>query len=255
MRDSLIILGDLDLLYPVPSMWNRHVRNLAIAVAASLLVHAFVLFYHFAHRPMKLKPLVHLGGPLSVELVPLRPARRAGKPPKAARPSLEQVPHPLRRRVIAVKKAAPAASMSMPAPKMSFLDYVNKARERRDAAQDEYPVAPLPVGPFPQQGTHPKGTSGLFRIIRMNDDTAEISFLGWHSEYSNAHREVFEVEAGPDGDIKIAIVRKIIEIIRRYYDGDFNWESDRLGGQVVLSARPKDNAQLESFLMKEFFGP
>lgn len=255
MRDYLTSLDDDILRNLTPSIWNRHVRNLTIAIAISLLVHAFVLFYHFAHHPMKLKPLVHLGGPLSVELVPLRPAEKAGKTPKAVKASPKQAPHPLRRRVIAVRKAAPATSMSRPAPKMSFLDYVNKARERRDAAQDEYPTAPLPVGPFPQQGTHPKGTSGLFRIIRMNDDTAEISFMGWHSEYSNAHREVFDVEAGPDGDIKIAIVRKIIEIIRRYYQGNFNWESDRLGGEVVLSARPKDNAELESFLMKEFFKP
>ena len=252
MRDYLTSFDDDILRNLTPSIWSRHVRNLTIAIAASLLLHALFLFYHVAHRSTQLKPLTHLGMPLSVELVPSRPPERARQPSKAAKPSPRQAPHPIQRRVIAVKKDSP--SMSMPAPKMSFLDYVNKARERRDAAQDEYPASPLPVGPFPQQGIHPKGTSGLFQIIRMNDDTAEITFLGWHSEYSNARKEAFEVEAGADGDIKIAIVRKIIEIIRRYYQGNFNWESDRLGGEVVLSARPKDNAELEAFLMREFFG-
>lgn len=244
MRDPLIILE-----HKVLS--SRHGRILTVAIAASVLFHALFLFYHVAHRPVKLKPLVHLGGPLSVELAPLSPVSKTLQPSKASQPSPKH--RAARRRVIAVKKASPEASS--PAPRMSFLDYVNRARKRRDAAQDEYPVAPLPVGPFPDQGVHPQGTSGIFRIIRMNEDEAEISFLGWHSEFSNAHRQVFEVEAGPDGSIRLAIVRKMISIIRQYYQGDFNWESDRLGGEVVLSARLKDNAELEAFLMKEFFGP
>ena len=231
---------------------------MAIAIAVSMLFHAIFLFYHVERNPQKLKPFIRLGGPMSVELTPMRPAAKAQKPSQA-KPSRPARRIPPRRRIIAVQKPAPVSQAAAPAsqaaaPKMSFLDYVNRARAQRDAAQDEYPQAPAPVGPFPQQGKQPKGTSGLFQILRMDDDTAEIAFMGWHSEFSNAHREVFEVTAGADGDIRHAIVRKIIEIIRRYYQGDFNWESDRLGGSVVLSARPEDNAGLEAFLMKEFFG-
>lgn len=228
---------------------SRHGRNLAIAIAASLLFHALVLFVHSRHRPLELKPLVRIGGPLSVELVPLKPS------PKAER-HVESVHPRAARRIIAARKSRARSSTlpeSGPAPKMSFLDYVNAARRRRDAATNEYPVAPQPVGPFQDRGVHPNGTSGIFRILKIDDDSAEVSFLGWHSEYSNAHRQVFDVEAGPDGNIRLAVVRRMIEIIRHYYDGNFNWESDRLGGEVVLSARLKDNAELEAFLMKEFF--
>jgi hypothetical protein len=45
----------------------------------------------------------------------------------------------------------------------------------------------------------------------------------------------------------------MITLIRGYYKGDFNWQSQRLNKVVVLSARPDDNSGLEAFLMKEFF--
>jgi hypothetical protein len=45
----------------------------------------------------------------------------------------------------------------------------------------------------------------------------------------------------------------MIEMIRREYTGDFNWESQRLGRVIVLSARLNDNAGLEAFLKDEFF--
>jgi hypothetical protein len=45
----------------------------------------------------------------------------------------------------------------------------------------------------------------------------------------------------------------MIAIIREYEVEDFTWESLRLGRNVRLSARPRDNADLENFLMLEFF--
>lgn len=50
------------------------------------------------------------------------------------------------------------------------------------------------------------------------------------------------------------MIKKMISLIRRHYDGDFNWESQRLGREVVKSARPEDSAELEEFMMMEFFG-
>ena len=45
----------------------------------------------------------------------------------------------------------------------------------------------------------------------------------------------------------------MIEIIRRHYNGDFNWESQRLDRVITLSARTADTEGLEEFLVKEFF--
>jgi hypothetical protein len=55
-----------------------------------------------------------------------------------------------------------------------------------------------------------------------------------------------------NGDIDTAVIRKMIEIIRQEKSGDFDWESRRLGRVVVLSARPRDDAELMSFLKEDF---
>ncbi|MHB1100021.1 MAG: hypothetical protein ACYCZR_10745 [Burkholderiales bacterium] len=225
-------------------------RNLTIAILASLLLHALVLFVTFRHPPIAIK---HANTqPLAVELVPLKKTRKSvvAPQPRTAR-KIIAVRRPSRE-AAAIPEQRESNSAPVP-PHMSFLDYVNASRARRDADVNEYPVQPQAMGPFPDSGKHKEGTSGVFQILRMSGESAEFSFLGWHSEYANSHREVFDVDAGADGDVRHAIVRKMIEIIRRYYDGDFNWKSDRLGGEVVLSARLKDDAELQAFMMKEFF--
>lgn len=98
------------------------------------------------------------------------------------------------------------------------------------------------------------GTNGIFQIINIGPRYAQFSFRSWTTGDSNPRRVLIEVEAGPDGDIKRAIIRRMIQLIRQYHQEDFNWESDRLNRVVVLSARPGDSEGLENFLMREFFG-
>lgn len=97
------------------------------------------------------------------------------------------------------------------------------------------------------------GASGVFRIMSMSNYTSTFEFRGWVNDFSTAKREVFQIEAKAGEDIQRATVRKMIELIRRHYSGDFNWESRQLGRVVVLSARNEDSAGLEDFLIKEFF--
>ncbi|MGJ8619436.1 MAG: hypothetical protein ACSHWN_03810 [Methylophilaceae bacterium] len=100
-----------------------------------------------------------------------------------------------------------------------------------------------------------EGKNGIFEIRYLGPHHATFSFKGWKNNVNTARLEIFNVDATDGNDIKLAVIRKMIEIIRRDYDGDFNWESRRLGRVIELSARLPDNAQLEAFLMKEFFGP
>lgn len=98
------------------------------------------------------------------------------------------------------------------------------------------------------------GTSGIFQITQIGPRHAQFSFRAWTTDISNPRRELISVEAGSDGDIERAIIRRMIELIREYHQEDFNWESYRLNRVVVLSARPGDQEGLERFLMREFFG-
>lgn len=97
------------------------------------------------------------------------------------------------------------------------------------------------------------GENGIFQIIDKGVQTGRFSFRGWNNDPRQSTWKTYEVDAGVGGDVELALVRRMIAIIREHYSGDFNWESHRLGRVVVLSARPQDTANLERFLMKEFF--
>jgi len=98
------------------------------------------------------------------------------------------------------------------------------------------------------------GTNGIFEIREMGLHHAQFSFKGWKNNINSARLEVIDVNVPDGSDGKHEVITKMIEIIRREYSGDFNWDSWRLQRVVVLSARVEDTAALESFMMTEFFG-
>jgi len=98
------------------------------------------------------------------------------------------------------------------------------------------------------------GTNGIFEITSLGARNATFAFRGWTNDYITSRRQFYEVEASGGQDVRLLMIRRMIALIREHYDGDFNWESHRLGRSVVQSARPEDNAGLEDFLMMEFFG-
>ena len=98
-----------------------------------------------------------------------------------------------------------------------------------------------------------KGTNGIFQVLDKGVQTGRFSFRGWTNDPRESTRQTYEVDAGVGGDVELALVRRMILLIREHYKGEFNWESQRLGRVIQLSARPEDNAMLETFMMKEFF--
>ncbi|MCC7326256.1 MAG: hypothetical protein IT521_05570 [Burkholderiales bacterium] len=102
-------------------------------------------------------------------------------------------------------------------------------------------------------GNEAKNGGGTFQIRNMGYDSADFTFFGWSRDIKRRTFQVIEVRKGGNSSINIAIVRKIISIIRDHEQGDFRWESKRLGRDLMLSARPEDNAKLEAFMMEEFF--
>jgi hypothetical protein len=95
------------------------------------------------------------------------------------------------------------------------------------------------------------GISGVFRVLSVGTRTGSFEFRGWTNDVRLSKTRTFEVDAGLGGNVETAIVRRMIELIREHYKGDFNWES-RSGVVKVLSARPEDNAFLEEYLRHEF---
>lgn len=221
-----------------------------------------------------------------VELVESKPAQKSAqaaavsKPKATARPKLRTPeltpPLPKTKPQPETKPRnpvppEPAPSKPQPAPPLNLqhpteaaptdmMSYVNAARARRQAEEgtaggsaqqpsaDDIRMANI------RRNLQPDGTNGIFQILDIQARTARFSFRSWTTKASNPSRETITVSSGPDGDIELAIVRRMIGLIRNYFKGDFNWESQRLGQVVVLSAREEDTAELEDFLKREFFG-
>jgi hypothetical protein len=121
------------------------------------------------------------------------------------------------------------------------------ARRDRAIAQNLASLSTSTFGQTPQNG------GGTFQIRRLDYDDAQFTFYGWSKEINKRTFQVIDVRKGGNEDISIAVVRKIISIIREYEPGDFRWHSIRLARDLTLSARPEDNAELERFMMQEFF--
>jgi hypothetical protein len=114
-------------------------------------------------------------------------------------------------------------------------------------------AANLGLGTNPAYGYDPKAGGGIFQVQSVEYDRAELIFYGWDSDFRRNMKQLIEIPKGDSGDIRLAVIRKIIAIIRDHESGDFTWVSQRLGRTVTLSARPVDNAGLEAFMMQEFF--
>lgn len=162
----------------------------------------------------------------------------------------------------------PPAQSTEPLPGEDMQAYIKRQKEQRQAAQgatqkdsdeinarDNSPISDEDKRSAAiQRNLQPQGGNGLFQIREISLRTARFTFKGWKNDYSKARQRDIDVEVPLGGDLQRAMVKKMIAIIREEYTGDFNWESQRLGRVINLSARPADNAGLEDFLIEEFFG-
>ena len=105
----------------------------------------------------------------------------------------------------------------------------------------------------PTMGDDPRRSGGVFELRRVGTFDAEFLFYGWNKDVNRRMSQVIEVRIGNNSTIQLAVVRRMIAIIRDYEQEDFSWQSPRVGRVVTLSARARDNAGLEEFFMREFF--
>lgn len=269
-----------------PYLHWRVRRSTLYAFVGSLIVHALVLFVVPQQRVGSGEPSETARNSLVVNLRP--PALRqsvqsspAAVPEAQPEPTANRRPRVSAAPVIALNKprenklSTPVAPVMpavppppAPAAPTDMQSFVDAQRARRRAAEglsgrDQAPAAPAAAEREPSEDeirmANVKrnlmvGTSGIFQIVSIESRSAAFTFRGWTTDSSNSRREYIQVEIGTNSSIEIAIVRKMIELIRKYYKGNFNWESQRLDRTVVLSARVEDNEGLEAFMLKEFFG-
>ena len=250
-------------------------RRIYVTAAVSLAAHALLLAIPVRHpvdgsAAAAARPFVAtlVDPPAKVE--PVRePVAPPAKPVPLTRPKVVAVAPVM---TIPVEKPA-AAPIEIPVeqpaePKFDMLAMINARRERRQQYEEAVLRAERARSAAPSENDpnaalqrnldslkpDNDGTGGVFTILSIGTRAGEFSFNGWRPETHRRWREVIEVDAGPGGNVELAIVQRMIQLIRGHYTGDFTWHSYRLGKTLVLSARPEDNGELEQFLLREFFG-
>lgn len=265
-------------------------RNTLIAIVFSLLLHGVILF--FVPRiqfdtPASSPPTtieVSLSSPKPVtnviepkqEVVQEKPSESAVKPknivqkpnkiakPVFMAPDVRTTTQPAYERLPTkepVVKESPAEERYVDMASYVKAMQAQKQSLEFDAAKQNAEAAARERGPTEAEMREERikrnfqnGTNGIFEITSLGSRSATFSFRGWTSDYSASKRQFFEVEASGGEDVRRVMIKRMIALIREHYQGDFNWESRRLGRSVPQSARPEDNAGLEDFMMMEFFG-
>lgn len=283
---ALIQAYSADGLWKLPQKGDRHFniklsRNTTIALIVSLLIHAIVIFFAF---PELIKPSAEIT-PKAISVTLSNPEPQSAfippPPPQAPKKERKQKTKIKAPDIMTAKNPEPSSTVAPPPVKSSeskptpapnqpvdMMSLVNANRQRRqteeNVASRENAAAVAKERGISQEDARDAlikknlaqdGTNGIFQIKEIQLHYAQFSFKGWKNNINNARLEIIEVQAGPNENIERAIVKKMIAIIRREYSGDFNWESPHLGRVVILSARLEDNAGLEDFLIREFFGP
>ena len=257
-----------------------YIPTIGVTIALSLLLHVAVFWQWKLQRPtpsekenpppltVKLLPLP--GPPPAV--VPPRPAVAVPQPRTTARATPPPQPPVAARPPPVIAMAPPSADLTVPAPTRApstgdFSSFIEAQRRARGEAPEATPqpvedenaratrlaVANLASQKAQGMGSDPNRSGGVFTIKSKGLDYAEFMFYGWHADARRNLQQLVEVRKGNNSNIEIAVVRKMIEIIRVYEQADFPWQSHRLNRTVTLSARPRDSASLEDFLMREFF--
>lgn len=273
----------IDLTHPLSTAprAGHAATRLRLAILVSIALHAATLWELPALSRLRPGPAEPEPHSLNVRLAPApsAPAQPAAAPRErasaAARPapraSTERpAPPPAPPPTVAAAPALAPAPAARPA-EPDLMAYVEARRRARGAAHEDAASAPRAEPSDDQRanriamanlasanslvfGYDPGKSGGVFTIEHMGYDYAEFTFTGWNSDARRHTKQLIEVRKGTNDDIRIAIVRRMIAVIREYEPEEFGWDSQRLGRSLALSSRLRDNAGLEEFMMLEFFG-
>jgi len=263
----------------IPRLW--------VTIAASILIHIAVLFI-WIPRTHLLTPgdqeqdqvsdrlQVRLEAPPTPPPPPLASAPSMQvSPPSAARPPrtalrerprpLVTLPNPEAPAILSPPPSPPVVAAPRPSPPLEgdLAEYIAARRRERgereaapvDDEKTQFNRAIAANLPAPARGVAAQDTKrggGIFQIKRMTYDDAAFEFYGWNTAMGRKTPQLIEVRKGDNSDMRIAVVRRMIAIVRQFEKEDFTWETSR-GNIVVLSARLSDTAALETYLMREFF--
>ncbi len=260
-----------------------------IGIGISILFHVLLLAYFLfktdkvtkAPPPAHESAMVYISPKAITEKPQIQPTKPQTQPPKPkvakvrpptpprTRTATAAVTPPKQRQEVIVPPVVAPSRPLTPAPAQDMQTMIAEARQRRADAQPQQETQPaeesendramrvakanIAAAQGKNSGNDRNDSGGVFSIVNQTYHSADVKFRGWNGNFKRRWLQQVTVEQGSEIDLETAIVKKMIELIRKEKPGDFVWESQRLGRNVNLSARPADQKELEAFLLKEFF--
>lgn len=197
---------------------------------------------------------------------PRKQASAAVKKSAAPPPKIERLPDTISLPDEKPVKIVEEAPKKLEVPEeVDMAAYIAKRRQERGAPLDAPAVesesargtrnalANIAAANGRSKGIDRNDTGGVFSVSNKSFSSAQLKFRGWNPNFQRRWLQQVDVQLGGEKDIETAIVKKMIELIRKEKTGDFDWDSQRLQRVVRMSARVQDTAELEAFLFKEMF--
>ena len=247
--------------------------GLGITIALHLL-----LLLAFWLQPKKDKTAAPPSGADLVYIAPLKegqpkktPKESVPKPRKpvkaAAPPKIERLPNTItlpEEKPVPVAKEEPKKAEPPAEPDMaSYIEARRRARgqttsdepaeEGEDARATRIAKANIAAANGRSHGDDRNETGGVFSINNKTFASADLKFRGWNPNFKRRWLQQVTVEQGNEADLETAVIKKMIELIRKEKTGDFDWDSHRLQRVVKMSARVQDTEELQAFLYQEMF--
>jgi hypothetical protein len=279
MKQTSITPSSIAVYGSAPSYSARKTIGLALTLLVHGLLLWLILFQHSEEKTTNSQgsenPITWMLPNVAPAAKP-QPAKAAPPPPKAAAAkkipkkviTTADAPPIIRPDLVAAEPAPqPAKPEPIQAPAEDMSSMLDAARKRRaEAARAPSEAAEESEGQRAdriaraniarsgsQQGRDQVDAGGVFQVRRVGVSSGEVYFRGWRTDVGRTASQLINVFAAPGEDIQVAIVNRMIEVIRREKPDEFQWDSRRLGQTVTMSARRDQQDRLVTFLLREFF--
>ena len=246
-----------------------------VGLVLSVLAHALVLWMIIFHKAEIIQATKKgADGVLTMIMTPEK------APPPAPAKVVPPAPKTTPRKTITSKDAPPIIVPEMVAiepapappakvepiqePEQDMAAMIEAARKKRNQnrdpseseetdAQRANRIAKANIAIAGNAGNNRNKGGGVFEVRHKGVSSGEFVFNGWSRQAGRNSSRLFNVRTDPSVDIEVAMVRKVIEVIRTDYPGEFSWDSYRLGRVLTLNAGQQYQDELVAFFLKELF--
>jgi len=258
--------------------WDRKPESKRIGIGISIALHLIgVLYYLFKpHEPVQ--HMTAAAGGQMVYIAPLpdkKPKQqqkktevaKASKPPPP-RKAVQTITPPAAERPKLETFVPPVVAKMQPPPEVDLSEMIAKRRAARQAdnpqpaepAQESENDKRMRIAKANIMGAQGRSGSGereqkggLIEIVNKSYHSADIKFRHYNSNFKREWLQEVHVDQGAEADIESAVVRRMMELIRKDWPDEVPYHSDRLGRVIVVNTRRENDAGMFAFLLKELF--